>query len=93
MSGDYGNDFITIEDDEGNEFELEHLDTLEKDGNIYMAFLPTDKDETDDDYGVIILKVNTEGEDEILTTLDDDDELDLIFELFMQRLSDEEDEE
>ena len=29
MKEDYGNDFVTIIDDEGNEFELELLDTID----------------------------------------------------------------
>ncbi|MCL2227147.1 MAG: DUF1292 domain-containing protein [Oscillospiraceae bacterium] len=88
MSGDFGNDFITISDDDGNEFELEHIETTEIDGQYYMAFLPTDMDEGDDNFGLIILKqVGREGE-ETLTTLDDDNELAFAFERFTQLLSD-----
>ena len=36
----FGSDFITITDDEGNEFELEVLSTLEYDGNTYLAVIP-----------------------------------------------------
>ena len=32
MSEEYGPDFVSITDDEGNEFELEHLGTLEYEG-------------------------------------------------------------
>ena len=90
MSEGFGSDFLTITDDEGNEYELEHLDTVEFSGEIYMAFLPTDLEEDDEDYGMIILKVKTEGEEEYLLTVDDDEELDTVFELFMQRLEDDE---
>ena len=89
LSGDYGNDFVTITDDDGNEFELEHLDTIEIDSIYYMAFLPADMDEDDENYGLIILKkVVTDGE-EILTTLDDDEELAIVFERFVEYFSDE----
>ena len=40
MSEEFGPDFITVTDEDGNEFELEHLDTLEHEGTIYMAFFP-----------------------------------------------------
>ena len=40
MSEEYGANFITVTDDEGNEFELEHLDTMELNGTTYMAFFP-----------------------------------------------------
>ena len=38
MSEEFGPDFITVTDEDGNEFELEHLDTLEYNGQTYMAF-------------------------------------------------------
>ena len=52
MSDAFGNDFITLTDDEGNSFELEHLDTLEIDDETYMAFLPADMSEDDEDFGI-----------------------------------------
>ena len=51
MNEDFGSDLISITDDEGNEFVLEHLHTLEHKGCFYMAFLPTDIDEENEDYG------------------------------------------
>ena len=90
MGGGYGNDFVTISDDDGNEFELEHLDTAEMNGMIYMAFLPADMDEDDEGYGMVILKVKSEGEDELLITVDEEDELESAFQMFAQRLADEE---
>ena len=40
MSEEFGPDFITVTDEDGNEFELEHLGTLEYNGQTYMAFFP-----------------------------------------------------
>ena len=56
MSEDFGSDFITIVDDDGTEFELEVLDTMDYNGETYKAFLPADMDENDPDYGMIILR-------------------------------------
>ena len=42
MSEEYGNDFITLTDEDGNEIELEHLDTVEYNNQTYMAFLPAE---------------------------------------------------
>ena len=92
MSEEFGNDLITITDDEGNEYVLEHLHTLEHKGCFYMAFLPTDIDEDDEDYGLIILKVIVENGEEILGSIDDPDELEEVYELFETVLFDEEDE-
>ena len=43
MSEEYGNDFVVLTDEDGREIELEHLDTVEYNGQTYMAFLPTRK--------------------------------------------------
>jgi len=92
MSEEYGSDFISVTDDDGNEFELEHLDTMEMDDNLYMAFLPADMDEDDEDYGMILLKVVEENGEEMFATIDDDDELDRVYEKFMQQLFDDKEE-
>ena len=36
----YGSDFLTIVDEDGNEFELEVLSTLEYNGFTYLAVIP-----------------------------------------------------
>ena len=92
MSEEFGNDIVTITDDEGNEYVLEHLHTLEHNGCFYMAFLPTDIDEDDDDYGLIILKVVEENGEEILGSVDNPDELEEVYELFATVLFDEDEE-
>ena len=40
MSEEFGSDFVTIIDDDGQEFELEVLDTMDYNGGTFMAFLP-----------------------------------------------------
>jgi uncharacterized protein YrzB (UPF0473 family) len=92
MSDQYGSDFISITDDNGNEFELEHLDTIEYGGALYMAFLPADMDENNEDYGMIILKVIEENGEEILATVDDDQEMEAVYNTFMEQLFSDEDE-
>lgn len=96
MSEEYGANFISLIDEDGNEFVLEHLDTLEHNGALYMAFFPvqeaqedgepTDIDLDDEEYGLIIMKVVEEDGEELLSTLDSDEELDLIYNQFMERL-------
>lgn len=84
MSEEFGNDFVTIVDDEGNEFELEMLDTLDYNGESFAAFLPTDMDEEDPDYGLILLSIKTdENGDEIFESIDDDAKLDEVYNMFM----------
>jgi uncharacterized protein YrzB (UPF0473 family) len=91
MNDEYGNDFISISDEEGNEYELEHLDTIEMDGELYMAFLPADIDEDDERFGVVILKVVEEDGEQQFSNIEDEDELDGVYETFMERLFADED--
>jgi uncharacterized protein YrzB (UPF0473 family) len=93
MSEDFGANFITLTDDEGNEFELEYVDALEKDGQTYMAFFPALENEEDaesEDYGLVILKSVMDNGEEMLATVDDEDELNAVYELFMEQLLAEE---
>ena len=86
MSEEFGNDLITITDDDGNSYALEHVDTIEVDDIFYMAFLPTDIKEDDDDFGLVILKVIEEAGEEILATIDDDVLLEDIYNRFLERI-------
>jgi len=89
MDGEFGSDIVTISDEEGNDFVLEHLDTIELDDTYYMAFIPADTNEDDDDHGLVILKVIEENGEEVLVSIDDDDFLNNLYDLFMERLLDE----
>ena len=95
MSEDFGPNFITLTDEDGNEIELEYVDAIEVDGKTYMAFFPTVEDEADEakaeDFGLVILKSITENGEELLSTLDSDEELDKVYDLFMEQLMDDED--
>ena len=93
MSEEYGPDFITLTDDEGNEFEMEHLGTLEYNGTVYMSFVPADMDEDDEDFGLILLKVVVKDGEELLADIDDEEELNAVYEQFMEVLFEDEDEE
>lgn len=92
MSEEFGNDFITIIDD-GQEFELEILDSMDYNGSTYVAFLPANMDENDPDYGLVILRSVIENGEELFESVDDEDELNDVYEHFMVLLFDDEDEE
>ena len=83
---EYGNDILTLTDDDGNTLELEHLDTLEYQGDTYMAFIPAEM--SVEEYELMILRVEPEegtGE-EILATIEDEDLLQTVFQIFSERL-------
>lgn len=91
MDDEYGSDFITISDEDGNEFELEVLDSLERNGVTYMALINTAAEDSDsEDDGLIILKIVEENGEEFFMTPDSDEELNEIYALFMERLFEEE---
>ena len=93
MIEEFGNDFITIIDDDGQEFELEILDSMDYNGSTYVAFLPANMDENDPDYGLVILRSVIENGEELFESVDDEDELNDVYEHFMVLLFDDEDEE
>lgn len=105
MSEEFGPDFITVTDEDGNEFELEHLDTMEYNGQVYMAFFPAvegevdengqivDVDPDDEEYGMVIMKVIEVDGEELLSTLDSEEEEEEVYEKFMERLFAEDEEE
>lgn len=94
MSEEFGSDFITIIDDDGVEFELEVLDSMDYKGQTFVAFLPANMDEDDPDYGIVILRsvIDANG-DELFESIDDDAELQDVYEHFAVLLFDDEDEE
>ena len=91
MNQDFGNDIITITDEDGEEFSLEHLATAEVDEQLYMAFLPADLDEDHEDYGVVILKVVEDNEDFLLEALGDEALQERVFEVIKEILSNDDD--
>ena len=103
MDESFGPDFITVTDEDGNDFELELVDTLEHKGVTYYAMFPAveedeatgqpqDVDADDEEYGLVIMKAIEENGEELLSTLDSDEELDEVYELFMERFFQDEEE-
>ena len=86
----YGDDFITITDEEGNSYELEKLseEDIEYQGRVYRAFLPVGENE-DEIYEMILFRIVEEDGEELLEVIDDDDEMERVYAKFMERLFDE----
>jgi hypothetical protein len=93
MSDEFGSDFITISDDEGGEYSLEHICTTELEEETYMLFLPADMDESDPDYGYVILKVVEEDGEEAFSAIENEEEEERVYAAFMELLFDDEDAE
>ena len=90
MEQQYGDDFISITDEDGKEYELEVLAELEHDGSRYLALVPAGSgDDEAEDLEVSILKSVEENGEEILCTIDNEDEFDAVACQFEDRLSEE----
>ena len=93
MEQDYGANIISITDEDGVEYELEVLSSVTYRGAEYLALTPADADENAEELEVSILKSVTEDGDPILIALEDEDELNTVYDLLMQSLFDDDEEE
>jgi len=90
MADQYGSDFITITDDEGNDYELEVLSTLEYNGETYLAVIPAAESLEELQLEVSILKSVEEDGESILCVIEDEAELQAVYDLLMDSLYEEE---
>ena len=82
---------FTLTDEEGNESEFELIASQEIDGVTYVALVPyveENKDAEEQEYVVLKLEADENGED-LLVTIDDDDEFEKVAEIFEDMLFDE----
>ena len=93
MEDQYGSDFITIVDEDGTEYELEVLTTIEWNGSSYMAVVPAVDADEDVDLEVSILKSVDEDGEPILCAIEDEQELQTVYDLIMDQLYEEEEED
>jgi uncharacterized protein YrzB (UPF0473 family) len=93
MSDTYGSDFITITDEDGTEFELEVLSTIEYNGFSYLAVIPAEDALNELELEVTILKSVEEDGEPILCVIEDEQEMQAVYDLLMDSLYEEEEEE
>lgn len=89
MEDQFGSDFITIVDEDGTEYELEVLITVEYNGSSYMAVIPASDGESAD-LEVSILKSVEEDGESILCAIEDEEELRCVNDIIMDRLYEDE---
>ena len=90
MDEDELDNIIVLNDEDGNEVNFEFLDLVELDGEEYVILLPTDESE-EEPGEVVILKVeDTESEEEeSYVSVDDEEVLNKVFEVFKEKFKDE----
>ena len=81
-------DVYTLTDEDGNESEFTLIGSVEMKGTTYYAFIPADEVDSEYlEYG--ILKTVVEDGEEMLVTIDDDDEFDDVADYFDDTFADE----
>lgn len=91
MANEYGSDFITIVDEDGTEFELEVLGSIEYNGSTYLAVILAGAEE--EDLEVSILKSVEEDGEPILCAVEDETELETVYNLLMDAIYEEDEDE
>ena len=94
MADLYGSDFFTIVDEDGTEYEIEVLCTVEYNGATYHAAILAGAEYEDMDVlsnEVAILKSVEEDGEQILSAVEDEDELQIVNDLIMDQLYADED--
>jgi uncharacterized protein YrzB (UPF0473 family) len=82
--------YIVLKDEDGNEVEFEYLDTVDLNDKEYIVLLPLQGDESEEGEVVILeVKVSENGEIEEYLPVENDKELDEVFEEFKERMKDE----
>ena len=82
---------IVLNDENGEEIKFEFLDLIELDDEEYVVLLPVLEEGEEDEGEVVILKVeDTENEEEeSYVSIDDEDILNRVFEIFKEKFKDE----
>ena len=93
MEDQYGSDFMTIMDEDGTEYELEVLHTLEYNGATYLAVIPAGGEDTSDLEVSILRSEEDEDGEPLLCAIEDEEELRSVYDLIMDALYSEDDEE
>ena len=89
MEDQYGSDYITIVDEDGTEFELEVLTTTEYNGASYLAVILAGSDPEEQDLQINILKSVEEDGEDILCAIEDEAELEAVYNIIMDQLYEE----
>jgi len=94
MADNFGSDFMTIVDEDGTEYELEVLSSVEYNGCTYLAVIPADGSHPElSQLEVSILKSVEEDGEPILCAIEDEAELEAVNNLIMDLLYSQDEDE
>lgn len=91
--GEELDNIVILNDEDGNEVKFEFLDLVELDDEEYVVLLPVTEEGEEDEGEVVILKVedndDEESEEESYVSVDDEDTLNRVFEIFKEKFKDD----
>ena len=85
------NDTVVLMDENGKEQEFEILDAIETDDARYVALMPIydePEDAVESTGELLVMRVETEDDGEVLVTIEDDEEFESVLSIFEENLSD-----
>lgn len=85
---EYTPELIELVDNDGNKKVFELIDVAEVDGEQYYCMVPSveDEDFLEEDCDIVVLKTIEEDGEEILASIDDDEEYDKVSAVFIERM-------
>ena len=92
LEGEELDNIVILNDEEGNEVKFEFLDLVELDNEEYVVLLPIAEEGEEEEGEVVILKIedtNEETEEESYVSVDDEEVLNKVFEVFKEKFKDE----
>ncbi len=93
LQGEELDNIVILNDEEGNEVKFEFLDVVELDDEEYVVLLPVAEEGEEEEGEVVILKIedndDEEAEEESYVSVDDEEVLNKVFEIFKERFKDD----
>ena len=83
---------VILNDEEGNEVKFEFLDLVDLDNEEYVVLLPVTEEGEEEEGEVVILKVedtDDDSEEESYVSVEDEDVLNRVFEIFKEKFKDD----
>ncbi len=92
FEGEDLDNIVILNDEEGNEVKFEFLDVVELDDEEYVVLLPVTDAGEEEEGEVVILKIedtDDDSEEESYVSVEDEDTLNRVFEIFKERFKDD----
>ena len=92
FEGEELDNIVILNDEEGKEVRFEFLDLVELDDEEYVVLLPVNEEGEEDEGEVVILKIEDteeDSEEESYVSVEDEETLNKVFEIFKDKFKDD----